>query len=154
MAVADSILIPGKDGFARIDPKAKESKLGEAVGGLKQPCGGVVNAFSSLWVANCGDGTLARLDPRTFKVTKTLATGAGNMRSGIAATTDSVWMFTDSRGTISRIDPVQKRSRRGVPRLPGLQHARIRRDGTLADVPRGGPGVANRPANQPGGQVN
>jgi streptogramin lyase len=107
MAVADSILLPAKDGFARVDPKAKESKLGEAIGGLKQPCGGVVNAFNSLWVANCGDGTLARLDPRTFKVTKTLATGAGSARAGIAATADSVWMITDTRGTLSRIDPVQ-----------------------------------------------
>jgi virginiamycin B lyase len=107
MAMADSILIPAADGFARVDPKAKESKLGEAISGLKQPCGGVVNAFSSLWVANCGDGTLARLDPRTFKVTKTLATGAGTGRAGIAATADSVWMFTDTRGTLSRIDPVQ-----------------------------------------------
>src|SRR5262252_8329331 len=37
MAATDSILIPAKDGFARVDPKAKESKLGEPVGGLKQP---------------------------------------------------------------------------------------------------------------------
>jgi len=107
MAVADSVLIPAKDGFARVDPKAKESKLGEAIGGLKQPCGGAVTAFNSVWVANCGDGTLARLDARTFKVTRTLTTGAGTARPGIAATADSVWMFTDTRGTISRIDPVQ-----------------------------------------------
>jgi len=107
MALADSILVPSKDGFARIDPKAKESKLGDAVGGLKEPCGGVVNAFNSLWVANCGDGTLARLDPKTFKVTKTLGTGTGKARAGIAATSDSVWMFTDLHGTLSRIDPVQ-----------------------------------------------
>ena len=28
--MADSILIPSKDGLARVDPKAKESKFGEA----------------------------------------------------------------------------------------------------------------------------
>ncbi|MEO8598011.1 MAG: hypothetical protein ABI759_32125 [Candidatus Solibacter sp.] len=107
LALADSVLIPAKDGLARVDPKAKESKLGEAITGLKQPCGGLVNAFNSLWVANCGDGTLARLDTKSFKITKTLNTGTGNARAGIAATTDSVWMFTDGRGTLSRIDPVQ-----------------------------------------------
>ena len=66
-----------------------------------------MNAFNSLWVANCGDGTLVRAEPRTVKVTKTLTSGAGTARAGIAATADSVWMFTDARGTISRIDPVQ-----------------------------------------------
>ena len=66
-----------------------------------------MNAFTSLWVANCGDGTLARLDPKTYKVTKKLETGTGAARIGIAATADSVWMLTDTRGTLSRIDPVQ-----------------------------------------------
>jgi streptogramin lyase len=107
IAMTDSILLPSKDGFARVDPKAKESKLGEPVRGLNQPCGGVVSAFASLWVPNCGDGTVARLDAKTFKVTKKLATGTGNARVGIAATADSVWMLTDTRGTLSRIDPVE-----------------------------------------------
>jgi virginiamycin B lyase len=107
IALADSILMPSKEGFARVDPKAKESKLGEPIGGLSQPCGGLVNAFSSLWVPNCGDGTVARLDPKTFKVTKKLATGTSSARVGIAATADSVWMLTDTRGTLSRIDPTE-----------------------------------------------
>jgi streptogramin lyase len=107
IGLAESILIPTQDGLSRIDPKTKENKFGEPIGGLKQPCGGVVNAFTSLWVANCGDGTLARLDAKTFKVTKKLETGTGAARTGIAATADSVWMLTDSRGTLSRIDPAQ-----------------------------------------------
>lgn len=107
MALADMILLPGNEGFARVNPKTKENKLGEPVSGLSQPCAGVISAFTSLWAPNCGDGTVARLDPKTFKLTKKLAIGAGNVRLGIAATADSVWMFTDTRGTISRIDPQQ-----------------------------------------------
>ncbi len=107
IAMADSILIPSKDGLSRVDPKAKESKFGEPIGGLKEPCGGLVNAFSNLWVPNCGEGTLVRLDAKTGKVIAKIATGAGNARIGIAATADSVWMLTDARGTLSRIDPVQ-----------------------------------------------
>ena len=107
IAMADSILIPSKDGLSRIDPKTKESKFGEPIGGLKEPCGGLVNAFSAWWVPNCGEGTLVRLDPKSGKVTAKIATGAGNARIGIAATADSVWMLTDARGTLSRIDPVQ-----------------------------------------------
>jgi virginiamycin B lyase len=107
MALADSILLPSKDGLARVDPKSKENKFREPIGGLNQPCAGLVSAFASLWVPTCGDGALARLDPKTYKVTATLATGAANVRTGIAATADSVWMLTDKRGTLSRIDPVQ-----------------------------------------------
>jgi streptogramin lyase len=107
IAMADSILIPSKDGLSRVDPKAKESKFGEPIGGLKEPCGGLVNAFSALWVPNCGEGTLVRLDPKAGKLTAKIATGAGNARIGIAATADSIWMLTDARGTLSRIDPVQ-----------------------------------------------
>ena len=107
IALADSILIPSKDGLERVDPKTKESKFGEPIGGLKQPCAGLVNAFSSLWVPNCGDGTLVRVDPKTYQVTARLATGTRDARVGIAATADSVWMLTDTRGTLSRIDPAQ-----------------------------------------------
>ena len=67
IALADSILVPSKDGLERVDPKTKESKFGEPIGGLKQPCAGLVSAFSSLWVPNCGDGTLARVDPKTTR---------------------------------------------------------------------------------------
>ena len=44
---------------------------------MKQPCGGAVSAFSSLWVAIAVTARSARLDRQTFKVTKTLTTGAG-----------------------------------------------------------------------------
>jgi len=32
----------------------------------------MVNAFTSVWVPSCGDGTVARIDPKTAKVTATL----------------------------------------------------------------------------------
>ena len=107
IAFADSILLPSQDGLTRIDPKTKESKLGEPIGGLIDPCAGLVSAFNSLWVPNCGDGTVARIDSKTYKMTAKLAIGTGGRRASIAATPDSVWMFTDRRGTLSRIDPVQ-----------------------------------------------
>jgi len=107
MALADSLLLPTQDGLARVDPKTKENTLGEPVGGLAKPCGGLVTAFASLWVPNCGDGTVARLDPKTFKVTKKLDTGVGSARTGIAASSDSIWLVSDTRGTVSRIDPAQ-----------------------------------------------
>src|SRR5262249_6470272 len=107
IGATDSIIVPSKDGLQKIDPKAKENKLGTPIAGLKKPCAGLANAFTSLWVPNCGDGTVARIDPKTSKVSATLSIGTGAARLGIAANADRVWAFTDSRGTLSRIDPQQ-----------------------------------------------
>ena len=49
------------------------------------------------------------MDPKTFKVSATLAIGAGDVMMGLAATADSVWMMTDNLTTLSRIDPVRTR---------------------------------------------
>ena len=59
IAAADSVWIPSADGLQKIDPKGKESKFGDPIAGLKRPCAGMVNAFTSLWVPSCGDGTVA-----------------------------------------------------------------------------------------------
>jgi streptogramin lyase len=107
IGTTDSVLLPSKDGLQKIDPKSKENKLGTPIAGLNQPCAGLANAFNSLWVPNCGDGTIARIDPKTSLVSATFSIGAGRARPGIAANTDSVWTFTDSKGTLSRIDPQQ-----------------------------------------------
>jgi virginiamycin B lyase len=107
IAATDSVWIPSKDGLQKIDPKGKEAKFGDPIGGLDRPCAGLVNAFTSLWVPNCGNGTIARVDAKAAKVTVTLPVGTGSARPGIAATADSVWTLTDSKGTLSRIDPVQ-----------------------------------------------
>jgi len=106
----DAIFIPNQsgDGLDRIDPRAKEVKLGDAISGLKKPCGGIVNAFNALWVANCGDGTVARIDPKTNKVTATVAAGVGRGGRLIAATADSIWLLSDTRTTLTRIDPQEK----------------------------------------------
>ena len=110
IAITDTVVVANaaKDGLARIDAKAKEKKLADPIAGIKQPCSGAVSAFDALWVGSCGDGALVRVDPKTAKVTATIATGIGPARAGLAATADSIWVLTDARGTLSRVDPVQK----------------------------------------------
>jgi virginiamycin B lyase len=107
IGTTDSVWIPAKTSLLRVDSKAKENKFGDPVAGLKNPCAGMVTAFNSLWIPNCGDGSVVRAEARSGKTTATLNAGAGTARPGIAATADSVWTFTDTRGTVSRIDPVQ-----------------------------------------------
>ncbi len=87
--------------------EAKGNTAVDPIPGVKKPCGGIVNAFTSLWVPSCGDGTLLRLDPRSLKVKATIATGTLDVRGSIAASADSIWLMTDSKQTIVRIDPDQ-----------------------------------------------
>jgi streptogramin lyase len=99
------VFVPAKDRLDKID--VKTNKTGDPVTGLNKPCGGMVSAFGSLWVPACGDGTLARIDPKTFKVTATIASGAADIRGSLAASADSIWLLTDAKTTLSRIDPDQ-----------------------------------------------
>jgi virginiamycin B lyase len=79
--------------------------LAKPVAGLAKPCGRVVTAFGSLWVPNCGDQSLARLDPKKFEITAKIDSGVVPGVQSIAATSDSIWLFTDNRTTLSRVDP-------------------------------------------------
>lgn len=102
---AGSVLMPNraKNALLRID--AKTSKAQDPIAGLEQPCGNAISAFGSLWIANCGAKTLARIDMKTAKIAATLAIGAADAMTGLAATADSVWMLVDAKTTLARIDP-------------------------------------------------
>jgi DNA-binding beta-propeller fold protein YncE len=99
------VFVPAKDRVDKID--IKSNKLADPVTGLNKPCGGMVSAFGSLWIPACGDGTLARIDAKTFKITATIAGGTADIRGTIAASADSIWLLTDAKTTLSRIDPDQ-----------------------------------------------
>jgi streptogramin lyase len=66
-----------------------------------------LSAFGSLWIPACTNGTLVRLDPKTWKTTATISAGTGAAKPALAATADSIWLLSDNKTTISRIDPDQ-----------------------------------------------
>jgi streptogramin lyase len=99
------LFIPAKGHIDRIE--VKTNKAGDSIAGIAKPCGGMVSAFGSLWTPSCADGALLRIDPKTAKITATIASGADDVAGSIAATADSVWFLTDSKTTLSRIDPDQ-----------------------------------------------
>jgi hypothetical protein len=105
--LADSVLLPNaeKKVLDRID--LRSNKPGDPIAGLNRPCSGAAQAFKSLWVPDCGEGAMLRLEPKTGKLEAKLAIGAANVRIGIVATADSVWAITDSKTTLARIDPDQ-----------------------------------------------
>ena len=115
LAFADSLYAAAGDTIIKIDEKT--NKAADPLTGLNKPCGGLVSAFGSLWSPQCGTGMLARIDPKTSKVTGTISTGVAKARGSIVASADSIWLLTDDKTTLSRIDPEQN-SVVGELRLP------------------------------------
>lgn len=88
---------------ARMDPKTNQVVALIPVG--KEPGNGLAAGFGSLWVPNCGDSTLSRIDLATGKVTATFPMTFADSEGGIATGAGSVWILTDARSTLVRLDP-------------------------------------------------
>lgn len=87
---------------AQMDPRTNKSTL-IAVG--KEPGNGLAAAFGSLWVPNCGDSTMSRIELSTGRVTATFPMTFASSEGGIAAGAGSIWIVTDVRSTLARLDP-------------------------------------------------
>jgi streptogramin lyase len=106
---ADFLVVDGKTVWAtnrgRVERWSRHGRLAQVA--MTRPCGAMAIAAGALWVADCHDGTLNRIDPRTAKLTATIATGIAD-RSGelnVVAGAGSIWVASDAKGTIARVDP-------------------------------------------------
>lgn len=80
-------------------------KLAEVA--IAKPCGAMLIADGNLWVANCADGTLNRIDLKTAKLVATIPTGIAKLTKSelqLAAGAGSVWIASDAKGQIARVD--------------------------------------------------
>ena len=103
--------------ITRIDPKA--NKVVEQVKVGKNPCAGLAAGAGSLWVPNCGDQTVSRIDLKNGKVTATFPLPVPDSEGGIAFGAGSAWMVTDKRGTLVRIDPADNQTVAEIRLPPG-----------------------------------
>ena len=78
--------------------------------------GGATAAYGAVWVANDGSGTLARIDPKTNRVTRRL-----KLRPGLFSVTHgfgALWAVNYKTGTLARVDP--RSGRVGSVRVGGV----------------------------------
>lgn len=87
---------------SRLDP-ASDAVTTFTVG--KAPCSGLAAAFGTLWVPNCGDSTVTRLDLTDGTVKATFPVTIADSEGGVAAGAGSFWILTDKTGTLARVDP-------------------------------------------------
>ncbi len=106
---ADFLAVDGNAVWAtnvgRVERWSRQGKRAEVA--MAHPCGAMAVAFRSLWVADCKERTVNRIDLKTAKITAVIATGIANPAGelNVVAGAGSIWVASDADGAVARIDP-------------------------------------------------
>lgn len=120
---ADFLAVDGKTVWAtnkgRVEQWSRKGKLAEVA--MAHPCGAMAITAGSLWVADCEEKTVKRIDVRTAKIIATIPTGiASSGELNVVAGDGSVWVASDNdKGLVARIDPATNAVIASVPVDPG-----------------------------------
>jgi DNA-binding beta-propeller fold protein YncE len=68
----------------------------------EHPCG-IAAGFGAVWIANDGSGSLARVNPRTNRVTRRIPVGRG--ACSVAIGSGFVWVTNYRTGSVVRVEP-------------------------------------------------
>jgi streptogramin lyase len=114
----------------------------------EHPCGAVA-ARGAVWAANDGSGTLARIDPKTNRVTRRVRVGRG--ACSVAAGAGALWVTNYRTGTVTRVNTLLATHKIHVGGEPfdvlvAGKHvwASVWADGKLADIAPGTSRVVRR----------
>lgn len=106
---ADFLVVEGDSVWAtnigRVERWSRQGKLAEVA--MARPCGAMAITAGSLWVADCKESALVRIDTATSGKIATIPTGIANPKGelNVVAGAGSVWVASDQKGVVSRIDP-------------------------------------------------
>nr|WP_313538472.1 YncE family protein [Sphingomonas sp.] len=106
---ADFLAVDGDSVWAtnkgRVERWSRGGKLAEVA--MTHPCGAMAIAAGSLWVADCKEGTLNRIDLKTAKLLAAIPTGIANPKGelNVVAGAGSIWVASDNAGKLARVDP-------------------------------------------------
>lgn len=120
---ADFLAVDGVTVWAtnrgRVEHWSRDGKLAEAA--MTRPCGAMAIAAGSLWVADCRDLTLNRIDLETATKSAVIPTGIANPKGelNVVAGAGSIWLGSDSKGEIARVDPASNRVIASIKVDPG-----------------------------------
>lgn len=103
----------------RVEHWSRLGKLAEVA--LSHPCGAMAITPGSLWVADCADRTLNRIDLATATRSAVVATGIASPdgEMNVVAGAGAVWVASDATGLIARVDPISNRVTASVKVNPG-----------------------------------
>lgn len=120
---ADFLAVDGDSVWAtnkgRVERWSKAGKLAEVA--MTHPCGAMTIAAGSLWVADCKEKTVNRIDIKTAKRTAVIATGLASPdgEMNVVSGAGSIWVASDKTGLVARIDPATNKVIASVRVEPG-----------------------------------
>jgi virginiamycin B lyase len=121
---ADFVALEGDDAWVTNVGRVEKLRAGApapvATVPIDEPGGGMAVAFGSLWVADCRNGTLVRVDLASHAIVSAIPTGVADPQGelSVAAGAGSVWLLTDAAGVLSRVDPATGRVTARIPVRP------------------------------------
>jgi DNA-binding beta-propeller fold protein YncE len=116
---ADFLVVDGKTVWAtnqgRVERWSRKGKIAEVA--MTRPCGAMAILDGALWVADCKEGTLNRIDTRTARITASIATGIANPTGelNVVAGAGSIWVASEAKGMIARVDPATNKVIASIP---------------------------------------
>jgi len=123
---ADFLAVDGDSVWAtnkgRVERWSRGGKLAEVA--MTHPCGAMAIAAGSLWVADCKEGTLNRIDLKTAKLLTAIPTGIANPAGelNVVAGAGSIWVASDNAGKIARVDPADNQVVASIAVDPGTHY--------------------------------
>lgn len=123
---ADFLAVDGASVWAtnkgRVERWSRTGKTAEVT--MTHPCGAMAIAYGSLWVADCDDRTVNRIDLATAKRVAVISTGIANPKGelNVVAGAGSIWVASDEKGRVTRIDPAANRVATTIAVDPGTYY--------------------------------
>lgn len=107
----DFLATEGKDVWITNEDRVEKLTMNSAkpvvTVSIPSPCGAMIVAFDSLWVASCSEKSIYRVNTKSGEILARIATGLAEPHGelSIAAGAGSIWLLTHESGVLSRIDP-------------------------------------------------
>ena len=123
---ADFLVVDGNSVWVtndgRVERWSRQGKI--AAVAMSKPCGAMAIFRRALWVADCKEGALVRIDTRKARKTATIPTGIANPKGelNVVAGAGSIWVASDQKGMIARIDPATNRVTASITVNPGTHY--------------------------------
>ncbi|MET0249747.1 MAG: YncE family protein [Sphingobium sp.] len=107
---------------ARVERWSREGRIASVP--MSKPCGAMAIWGDALWVADCVENALVRIDRTNARKVVTIPTGIANPKGelNVVAGADSVWVASDQKGMVSRIDPTSNKVVATIPVSVGTHY--------------------------------
>ncbi|PNP96304.1 YncE family protein [Sphingobium fuliginis] len=123
---ADFLAVDGDSVWAtnagRVERWSRQGRL--AAVAMSKPCGAMALSDGALWVADCQENALIKIDTKTARKTATIPTGIANPKGelNVVAGAGSIWVASDQKGVVSRVDPAKNAVTATIPVNPGTHY--------------------------------